>query len=477
MQSFRKTRKKKLGGRVIASGGFGCVFSPALKCENVAFRSKNKISKLMVERYAIEEYEEIQKIKKKVDSIPRFEDYFLLSDISICRPAKLEASDLEHYSKCTALPKNKITAKNINNSLHRMLSLNIPNGGLPVDDFMLTMTSGVDGLYELHSSLVQLLRRGILEMNKRHIYHCDIKDSNVLVDDTNGTSALKTRLIDWGLSTEYVPFVNQSFPSTWRNRPFQFNVPFSVILFSDDFVKQYTDYLQHRGAGVGGGGGGGGDSKKPLRAFVLQYVKHWMKSRGKGHYDFIAEFIQLLLNPQQQQTQKQPQHSTVDTEEMDALMDDDKDQLAIQCIIDYIVDVLTHFTKFKHDGTLNLRIYLDNVFIRIVDIWGFLSIYFPFAEWLATNYSILTPSERKLFHFLQQNIIVKYMFAPRHEEINMNRLFKDLNTFGRLIQISNKQEQKTIRRVSANVKNISRRKTGKNKSKNKSKSKSKSEFE
>jgi hypothetical protein len=31
------------GGEVIASGGFGCVFSPALKCKNKK-RTKNKIT-------------------------------------------------------------------------------------------------------------------------------------------------------------------------------------------------------------------------------------------------------------------------------------------------------------------------------------------------------------------------------------------------------------------------------------------------
>jgi hypothetical protein len=30
------------GGKVIASGGFGCVFSPALKCKGSRTRSKNK---------------------------------------------------------------------------------------------------------------------------------------------------------------------------------------------------------------------------------------------------------------------------------------------------------------------------------------------------------------------------------------------------------------------------------------------------
>jgi hypothetical protein len=32
----------KTGGKILASGGFGCVFSPALKCKNSKKREKNK---------------------------------------------------------------------------------------------------------------------------------------------------------------------------------------------------------------------------------------------------------------------------------------------------------------------------------------------------------------------------------------------------------------------------------------------------
>ena len=65
------------GGKVLASGGFGCVFSPALKCKNTKKREDGKISKLMTERHALEEYEEINNIKEKLKDIPDFQDYFL----------------------------------------------------------------------------------------------------------------------------------------------------------------------------------------------------------------------------------------------------------------------------------------------------------------------------------------------------------------------------------------------------------------
>ena len=257
------------GGKVLASGGFGCVFTPALKCQDASRRENNKISKLMIDKYALQEYEEINKIKKVLEDIPQYENYFLLYDVSICRPAKLTRDDLQNFKKCTALPKKNITKENINESLDNIMALNMPNGGLPVDDYLYDNGS-FQKIYDLHVVLVNLLKKGIVPMNHKNIYHCDIKDANVLVDVTVN-SELKTRLIDWGLSTEYIPFRNQQFPTTWRNRPLQYNVPFSVILFSDTFIEKYTKYLK--------------DLKDEpdevqLKPFAIDYINSWMKERG-----------------------------------------------------------------------------------------------------------------------------------------------------------------------------------------------------
>ena len=57
------------GGKVIASGGFGCVFSPALKCKGAKIRrGKNSISKLLTKKHALSEYNEIKEFKSaKID--------------------------------------------------------------------------------------------------------------------------------------------------------------------------------------------------------------------------------------------------------------------------------------------------------------------------------------------------------------------------------------------------------------------------
>jgi hypothetical protein len=407
-----KTKKnyKNRGGKVIASGGYGCVFNPALKCEGASKRESNKISKLMTERHARQEYEEIHKIQVKLGSIPNYQDYFLIYDATLCRPAKLTENDLISYGdKCTALPKNDITKQNINTKLDEVMSLNIPNGGLPVDDFI-NMNHGYDYLYKVNRSLMNLLKRGIIPMNKQHIYHSDIKDSNIVIDDSE--SKLKARLIDWGLTVEYDPQRSVTFPQKWRNRPLQFNVPFSVVMFTDLFYEKYTKYLKD----------GGKVDKVSLRPFVINYLNEWIKERGAGHYKFINEIMFLLYSSELTSISDSSKPVLIETE------------ITMPYITDYIIGVLLYFTKFKRDGSLSLIEYLKEVYIKIVDIWGLITAYYPLLEMFSNNYLNLNEHEMKIFEQIKY-IFKEYLYTPRHTPINIDELLGDFNILGNLINV------------------------------------------
>jgi hypothetical protein len=441
MTNKNDNKNNTKGGKVIASGGFGCVFNPALKCKGSNKRESGKITKLMTEKHATSEYEEINGIKEKLDTIQNYQDYFLLNNFTICKPAKLSENDLKEFTKkCSALPKSDIKKNNINEKLDKLMMINMPNGGVPVDDYLYENGS-FKKIYLTHISLVNLLKKGIVPMNEKNVYHADIKDSNVLVDDK---SELKTRLIDWGLSTQYVPFEKNPFPKTWRNRPFQFNVPFSVIIFSDSFVEKYTKFIKD----------GGKPNEAELKPFVIDFINFWMKERGAGHYKFINEIMHELYSNEL---------TTVSKNEMPAIIET---QITMDFIVNYIVNVLVHFTKFRKDGSLNLRDYFDNVFIKIVDVWGFINVYYPVIELLANNYSLLTENEIKVFDKLKL-IFVNYLYNPRHEPINMNSLYLDLKDLGDLIyetlKSKNKNNSSTNRssysssRVASGIKNKTKR--------------------
>jgi len=261
-------------------------------------------------------------------------------------------------------------------------------------------------------------------MNKRNIYHCDIKDSNVLIDDTG--SDLKTRLIDWGLAVEYLPNETIQFPRNWRNRPLQFNVPFSVIIFTDFFYEKYSEYLKK----------GGKTDENSLRPFVIDYINSWMKERGAGHYKFINEIMFMLFNHNFSSITEKNRPAYIEAE------------ITMPFIIDYIIDVLVHYTKFKSDGSLNLREYLNEVFIKIVDIWGFINVYYPYLEMMSNNYFNLKSDELNVYKKLEF-IFNNYLYAPRHEPIDMNELFDDLKDLGNLIYIiaygKDKQKSSSIK--------------------------------
>jgi serine/threonine protein kinase len=356
----------------------------------------------MTEKHAMQEYNEIQSIKKKLQTIPDYARYFMVDGASVCKPNKLTTADLSNFSKkCTALPKHNITASNINQSLDGLLSLNMPYGGIPVDDFVYQVET-FDELAELNNSLKSLLLHGIIPMNKRNVYHSDVKDSNVLVD-----SSSYSRLIDWGLSVEYEPHKNQKFPNNWRNRPLQFNVPFSVIIFTDHFVTKYTAYLENDGTNNG------------LKRFVLDYIHFWMKKRGLGHYKMINEIMYILFHNDLKDTRNK--WNKIETD------------YTIVYITNYIVAILENYTTFKKDGSLDLRKYLDEVFIHIIDVWGFVIAYLPILEFLDNNYSELTANQMQIFVLLKR-MFLKYLYEPRIVPIDTDELIESLDRLDDLFQ-------------------------------------------
>ena len=114
----------------------------------------------------------------------------------------------------------------------------------------------------------------------------------------------------------------------------------------------------------------------------------------------------------------------------DQLTESEIEPQLMEYIVNYIVKILVHF---KEDW---LREYLDNVFTKIVDIWGLIIAYYPILEVLSNSYSKLSKGEIKIFNQLQF-IFVNYLYEPDkpYEPIDMSGLFLDLDILGKLIHI------------------------------------------
>jgi len=410
----KKNTNAKYGGRVIASGGYGCIFRPALKCAN-AQRAKNQISKLMILKNLNEEYNDIVKFKPFLEKIPNYQNYFFIDNIYTCKPEKLTKSDIkEDEKKCRALKKNGIYKKNINSSLDKLGLLNMPDGGLDIGDFIDTIKE-INQYINLNNSLIDLLLNGIIPMNNYNIYHGDIKESNILVNTSNN---FKTTLIDWGLSSM---FDGKNIPKTMTNKPFQYNLPFSAILFNDVFKQTYKIMLEN--------------NKTPtyldIRTFVIDYVFLWNAKRGAGHIKYMINVMEALFGNNLNNVNTENRKEVIEME------------FLYHYIVEYLTKILVEFTKNARFMEME---YFTKVFLKNVDVWGLVMSYYPIITILHTNYKTLNKQSIALFKKLK-HIFIHFLFDTPTQPINIEKLvnnLKELNAFFKMSTNTNDNKKQTI---------------------------------
>jgi serine/threonine protein kinase len=365
-----KRKSHKRGGKVIGSGGYGCVFRPALRCNGTRKRASKTISKLMLNKYVKREYMEITKFLPILQKIPNYKNYFIIEGANICQPAPLTRQDLYNFDgKCKTLRKRDINGKNINSNLDKLSSLNLQDGGVELGTYIYSDLS-LDGMKDLNARMIQLLVNGILPMNKYHVYHADIKEANIVVDTSK-----YVRLIDWGLSMYTTTASGKNIPSVLQGKPFQYNLPFSIILFNDTFKTMYSTFLKTTEATH--------LDNNSLGIFLKGYIEKWNKKRGKGHIKTIISIWSGITN-------KQNIQETI--------------------IIPYLSAILLEYTR---DGQFDMIGYFKNVFLKLLDLWGFIMCYSAFLEIGYKNEKI-------------NNLIINYLYRKPTENINIDDLVDDL---------------------------------------------------
>jgi serine/threonine protein kinase len=398
----RNEKTRKRGGKVKTSGGFGCLFIPNLKCKkNIGLLTKNKnqkyVSKLMLKKYAIEEYNLINKFKKKLQKIPNYERYFLLNDINICLDVeKLSLNDLKYFDdKCDALNKKDINEKNINNPeiLKNLAFLTFPFGGLSVSTYLKNLPHSND-LIIFNKSMIKLLNEGIIQMNKINIYHCDMKSGNILVD--NNKNKITTKIIDWGLAIDNNNF--EAFNEYRNGRVLIFNNPLSLIILKNNFINKYNEFLN--------------DNQINFDEFLLNYIIDYLKNcKEEGHYYYIQYLIKLIVFKE-----KNP--------------DNVINKKIIILIFHYLKKILVKYTK---NNKYEVNEFFDNVFLKNVDVYGLITCYIPFLDYLTDKYEELKKSQDffykeqgVFFYEYLRKILMEYLFIQSDKPIKINKLTKDL---------------------------------------------------
>jgi hypothetical protein len=404
----QRQRQRQRGGEAVAYGGYGCIFEPALKCENVD-TLPNQISKLMSVKHAEDEYSKIEHFKNILQKIPHYQDYFLFKDIALCKPRPLTAEDLKGYKKkCKPLNKKDINEDNINESLDKVLAINMPNGGADVEKIINSSPLGPHTI-TLNNALIQLLVHGIVPMNKLHVYHGDIKDSNILAQVTDGR--IFTRIIDWGLSFVHrgtVETKTKDIPRKIYRRPFQFNVPFSSVLFNKDFTQQYADFLALHA----------NPAYYQIREFIFNYIFYWLDVRGIGHLETINTIMKELTADEFVEIN--------DTKIKDAIVEY---SFTYYYIVEYLAKILQ---KYTHNGEFNIMEYFNTIFLKNFDIWGFVSVYIIFYENLYKDFNNLNEYQ---IQFLAQikYIIIHFLYEMPLQAIPIDEVVVELTKLNGLI--------------------------------------------
>lgn len=394
------------GGKAIGSGGYGCVFSPSLKCPNMP-QDSTKISKLMTNVYANEEYELSQKLNLTLQNIPNYDNYFLLKGINICHPDELSRLDLINYNKCEPLIEDGITEQNINQNLNKISIINMPNGGTSVSTYIKHNFNSRD-LINLNNSLIDLLMNAVIPMNNLQIYHNDLKSSNMLVEKKNG--GINVRIIDWGLSFTYT---HSNYIDALR--PFQFNLPFSCILFGNKFKNDYELFYAKNSA----------ITYLNVQMWVVSYLNDSMRS-NKGSLPLIRIIIKRFNFLKANFMNKNKLISSNDY------------------IVNYLADIIFKYTNlFKSDLVKNKNIrvseyiltsYFNEIYLKNVDIWGFVITYWDIFNFVYSD-ELLMSKNIQLLNKIKQ-ITINHLYLNSIKPINVTSLIDDLkllnNHFKRL---------------------------------------------
>tara|TARA_B100000886_G_C20426702_1_gene494498 strand:- start:4676 stop:6064 length:1389 start_codon:yes stop_codon:yes gene_type:complete len=381
------------GGSAIASGGFGCVFNPSIKCKNKKTK-KNHVSKLMLTKLAEDEIKDSKKLLTDLKKIPNYLDYFIVPE-NICNPNSLTLEDKVNFdSECTSLGKQNINSKNINKSLSKLKIIQLPEGGKDLSNYFAENVLSLERMITINKLLVNLLNNGIVKMNNKHIYHFDVKSSNILIKENS------LRLIDWGLSNKLTPeFVSDKFiPKRMKFRPFHYNMPFSIIVLNDESNIYINSFIKTR----------------PTLDTTIDFLYNLYENKisqtiiGKHHDELIKFILSNHLYPN-----KNPD----------------------LVIFTYIAEIVKHFTE---NGRFMVEKYFYDVYLKNCDIWGFATVYLLFAIDNVNNLS-MTQKDKTLLKKKIFDIYKKYIIEFSYKPIPIKKFSEELLKLNSIIKNSNKE--------------------------------------
>lgn len=231
-----------VGGDAIGAGGFGCVFRPPLRCARAAESpGPNYVTKLMKKDHANDEMNILKHVQPRIRAVPNYKQYFLVEFQTCSKVAPLTPSDAQSFDqKCRTLKRNlgMKDHASINRQLTKVGVIHMPYGGIEFSDLQGDSAVTWEQLDHVYRQMPALLQHGVVEMNRRNLYHSDVKAENILVTP----DAAQPRIIDWGFANRFVtppPGTKTiAIPSIWDGQPFRYNSPWMSLLLDKDFRRE-----------------------------------------------------------------------------------------------------------------------------------------------------------------------------------------------------------------------------------------------
>ena len=435
-----KKIKKMKGGIPIYPGGYSCVFKPQLKCKtrtkkrNMKNSSNNGISKLLFKKHADVEMHNVQKFHHALRKIPKSHKYFLFSKTTSCPPAKISSRDLRGFDEmCEIFTSHDVNESNINTlkNIRNLRLINMPNAGISVNEWLFLKDKN-DAAIPLttyraktfNKLISALILDAIVPMNRQGVIHNDMKEDNILINNNSAPT-----IIDWGISG--ISTRDEIIPETIINRYITVSNPFSSILFTIEFGKNYSEFLKQNAITTA-------DDVDNMRhnPLFLQKLRdfsiaQYLKYNEYGHYSNIRTFfvnVQIFFT----NGYSRNAFSDISPGVIDIMLSHGTDGLLYHTLASkYISDVLVHFTEFDERDRIvrfNYVAYFTKVYIFNCDLWGLLfcyNVFFLFQDkYKYEEYIEIEPSVYSSFLYSLLSMYMGEVMINGHKKINVYKIIK-----------------------------------------------------
>ena len=392
------------GGEAIASGGYGCVFRPAIACKGETNRRPDSISKLMLKDKAEDEMEEIDEALKLVKGIPNYSKYFALTNYHMCVPGKITKEDEKSFIEQCINPLG-VTSNEVKNRPSDYRLVVSPDLGTDLSKSLKSMFTRarddkpgsaryqhlIRNLINLNNTSYDFLKNGIANMAKVGLYHADVKPQNVMTNynrDLAKPSFTEMKLIDYGLVLP--PGADAAYSV---NSFVMFNAPFSMFMFGRE-VKDDINRLLKTEAHVYeedkvNQGGNQNRYERRINEGMERIVKDHVFSYARDHIPYMESIGSRAFG-----------------------ISTSKYRSSFRNVfIDYCTVVVLDFTDRtdKKRPRFNAVKYWEDVLQYNLDVWGFLTSFL-----LLASYSQIThPSISDDYLSIVSNYLYTPVYAAR----------------------------------------------------------------